>query len=137
MGISTIIPVVHPAMDYCNEEIVLRLADGYGWSHEEASAIFEETKSFLVKCATISGKHVPTKREDAGWHTFLLSTKDYRVFCKRYFGRFIDHVPTPIADCENNEGIKRMVNALSLCTSDQGGSQDGGGGSCNSDGTGG
>jgi len=27
------------------------------------------------------------------WHTFLLYSRDYEVFSKRYFGRFVYHVP--------------------------------------------
>ena len=44
--------------------------------------------------------------------------------------------------CRGVQGVLKGVlstdkHATSTCTSDQGGSQDGGGGSCNSDGTGG
>jgi hypothetical protein len=28
---------------------------------------------------------------DPGWHTFVLHTRDYREFCRRVAGRFIDH----------------------------------------------
>lgn len=32
---------------------------------------------------------------DDMWHTFLLFTKDYMYFCKKYFKKYIHHIPFP------------------------------------------
>jgi len=36
---------------------------------------------------------VPSLETDMFWHAFLMFTHDYRDFCMRHFGEFIDHVP--------------------------------------------
>ncbi|GGK17851.1 hypothetical protein GCM10010124_08020 [Pilimelia terevasa] len=35
---------------------------------------------------------------DLGWHTFLLDTMAYHVFCQRVASRFIHHVPDTDGD---------------------------------------
>ena len=50
----------------------------------------------------------PANLVDIGWHTFILHTKDYREFCDRIAGRFIDHVPT-----DDNGGDGKAHGALS------------------------
>ncbi len=35
----------------------------------------------------------PSKEVDELWHTFILFTADYREFCYKYLGQFLDHVP--------------------------------------------
>lgn len=42
----------------------------------------------------ICGIHSEMKEIDDMWHTFLLFTKEYMVFCKEYLGRFFHHCPT-------------------------------------------
>ena len=34
----------------------------------------------------------PSKEVDELWHLFILFTKDYREFCQKYLGQFLDHV---------------------------------------------
>ncbi|HMO78393.1 MAG TPA: hypothetical protein PKD95_04325 [Candidatus Paceibacterota bacterium] len=36
---------------------------------------------------------VPTVRADAVWHEHILDAANYRMFCDRLYGRFIDHTP--------------------------------------------
>ncbi len=52
---------------------------------------------------------MPSQVVDAAWHEFILFTKDYRNFCRRALGRFLDHTPaegmrTPTIA---QEGIRR------------------------------
>jgi hypothetical protein len=35
----------------------------------------------------------PSKEVDELWHLFILFTKDYREFCQKYLGQFLDYVP--------------------------------------------
>jgi hypothetical protein len=36
----------------------------------------------------------PSELVDIGWHTFILHTREYAVFCERVAGEFLHHVPT-------------------------------------------
>src|SRR5205823_112792 len=36
---------------------------------------------------------VSRRRVDDLWHTFILFTPQYREFCTRYFGKYVDHQP--------------------------------------------
>lgn len=45
------------------------------------------------------------------WHTFLLFTRDYADFCGRYFGSFVDHLPTD-EDDEGGVGARVDEDAL-------------------------
>src|SRR5215470_11921301 len=46
---------------------------------------------------------------DVAWHEFILFTRDYRAFCQRGLGRFLDHVPAEgmRAPTDAQEGIRR------------------------------
>jgi hypothetical protein len=102
---------------YKNDALVTKFSHEKGVDRERANQLFEETKSFLVRAASVRAPIEPPSREvDAMWHTFILFTKDYLVFCRNYLGTFVHHVP----------------HVLGGCTSDQDGSQDGGGMDCHS-----
>ena len=48
-----------------------------------------------VACALHPGDHLsPSEMVDAGWHAFLLHTREYAEFCARVAGRFIHHRPS-------------------------------------------
>ncbi|MBT2523883.1 hypothetical protein J7E91_00165 [Streptomyces sp. ISL-99] len=60
-----------------------------------ARRIVAQAAAFLAA----SGQHpgadlAPSKLVDIGWHTFILHTVDYALFCQQVAGRFIHHVPT-------------------------------------------
>lgn len=59
-----------------------------------AERIMDQALAFLGACAVTTSPLSPSEKVDIGWHTFILYTKDYRQFCDRIAGRFIDHVPT-------------------------------------------
>ncbi len=42
----------------------------------------------------IVGIHSEMKEIDDMWHTFLLFTKDYISFCKKYIGKYFHHTPS-------------------------------------------
>ncbi len=37
--------------------------------------------------------HHEMSEVDDMWHTFLLFTKDYMIFCDQYFGKYMHHMP--------------------------------------------
>ena len=59
-----------------------------------AERIMDQALAYLGTCAVSTAPLSPSTTVDIGWHTFVLYTKDYREFCERITGRFIDHVPT-------------------------------------------
>jgi hypothetical protein len=72
-------------------------------SHEEAARVLDATLNFLVMCVSYPGhSFTPSPLVDAGWHTFLLYTREYREWCEALAGRFIDHCPTDV-DCSTGD----------------------------------
>ena len=85
--------LVHP-------ETMERLAARITKDHPEldtavARRIVAQTAAFLAASAERPGLELsPSKLVDIGWHTWILHTADYAVFCEQIAGRFIHHVPT-------------------------------------------
>jgi hypothetical protein len=75
--------------------VVQRIQEEMKITMEEAQEVFDDTKKFLFLCGSYQETFAPTPRIDEGWHAFILHTRDYAIFCKTYFGKFIHHVPTP------------------------------------------
>lgn len=68
-----------------------------------ARRIIGQAAAFLAASSALPDAELaPSKAVDVGWHTWILHTIDYAVFCERVAGRFIHHVPTP--DGESIEG---------------------------------
>lgn len=85
--------LIEKIRSYKHAGVVARLRKEFGMSEDEASELFEDTKLFL--CLSLTGDSClsPTAKIDDGWHTFLLFTKDYALFCRDYLGHFVHHVP--------------------------------------------
>jgi len=71
-----------------------RIATDHGMDRSAAERIMDQALAFLGMCAVSTAPLSPSATVGIGWHTFILCTKDYREFCDRVAGRFIDHVPT-------------------------------------------
>ena len=69
-------------------ELIKYLWLGQKQAHDQKS--HPEDESLYFMCAM----HAEMKEIDDMWHTFLLFTRDYEVFCKTYFEVFIHHIPT-------------------------------------------
>lgn len=83
------------------ERLVTRLAAAEGCELTFARRVVDQALAFLGTSAKHRGEPLsPSRAVDPGWHVFLLHSRDYREFCRRVAGRFIDHVPTgdPPAD---------------------------------------
>lgn len=52
-------------------------------------------KDYFYICQLAGKKMVsmPSQAVDVMWHEFILFTRDYQLFCKKSFGRFLHHVP--------------------------------------------
>lgn len=81
------------------ERLVKRITKDEGISRNFAERIMDQALAFLGACAQNPGAPLaPSTFVDISWHTFVLFTRDYREFCERVAGRFIDHVPTDDGD---------------------------------------
>ena len=80
-------------LSYENDRVLARYSADYGVSLDDAKRSFEALKGFMVICAVKPGPKVTSDPIDKMWHTFLLFTREYKVFCEEYLGRFIDHEP--------------------------------------------
>ena len=67
---------------YSNSEVVLRFGNDFGFTTEEATKIFTETKKWLWLCAMRGADTTPLILFDEAlaidmmWHTFILFTKE-------------------------------------------------------------
>jgi hypothetical protein len=77
------------------EKLALRvMANDDGLDPDTAERIVEQALAFLMACAHYPDGHLsPSQTVDAGWHAFILHTRDYAEFCQRVAGRFIHHRP--------------------------------------------
>src|SRR5277367_4404316 len=55
---------------------------------------------------------VSSRRVDDLWHTFILFTPQYRQFCTRYFGRYVDHQPNTPSTPVSPEAFLNTFRAL-------------------------
>lgn len=77
------------------ERLVKRIIKDEDIEQHLAERIMDQALALLGACAQNPGAPLaPSDIVDIGWHTFILFTRDYREFCERVAGRFIDHVPT-------------------------------------------
>jgi len=88
------------SLTYKHPEVVLRIMEKASLNQSNAEALFYEMLSFLGEAAQSSEKSIPTKKVDLAWHEFILFTKDYALYCKKYLGKFIHHTPTPRLNSE-------------------------------------
>jgi hypothetical protein len=80
--------------------LVARLEADHPEVSGDAGRIVDQALAFLAACGPALDRGLrPSRAVDLGWHTFLLFTKDYALFCQEVAGAFIHHVPddTPIS----------------------------------------
>lgn len=92
---------LYQALGYSHDGVVQRFRRSWELSPTAADEVFGDMIRFLWINATLlhAGEGVlvsitqPITVIDEMWHTFLLFTRDYAVFCDEYLGRFIHHIP--------------------------------------------
>lgn len=100
-----------PVLLYRNDAVVSRIQAKEALARDEAETLFSDLLRFLYLCGRSSHACAPTARIDAAWHHFILFTRDYRDFCRTYFGRFIDHLPAVEGDSEDRQILRDTVRA--------------------------
>ncbi|RSM87539.1 hypothetical protein DMH04_11050 [Kibdelosporangium aridum] len=98
------------------ERLTHRVVRDEGYEPPLAVRVVDQALAFLGACAAGDGRPMsPSRLVDPGWHAFVLHTRDYREFCDRVAGRFIDHVPTDDARAGVGEpavALHRTVDAM-------------------------
>ncbi|MGH3783491.1 MAG: glycine-rich domain-containing protein [Acidimicrobiales bacterium] len=89
---------VRHGKDLIDGELFTRLAGRVAQEHqipiELAGRIMDQTLAFVVTSAAHPGAFLrPSRQVDTGWHTFLLDTRAYQLFCGAVTGVFIHHTP--------------------------------------------
>ncbi len=93
---------------YRNPDVVEKFLERFEVSPDEALELFVETCRWLWLCArrreqARAGRGSPPPLAidasllmlDEMWHTFVLFTRDYARFCRRFLGGYVHHAPTP------------------------------------------
>lgn len=93
---------INLALSYENSDIIDKFSSEYGVENDLAKEYFIEIKKFLYLCSNSTEKLAPSPEIDKIWHTFILFTKEYRLYCINFLGKFIDHVP------EVNKGVPTL-----------------------------
>ena len=68
------------------------LESNLGWSKDYLNRTITEYKK-LMYLAAVYRNIAPSDPIDQVWHQHILYTKDYRTFCERYMGFFLNHNP--------------------------------------------
>lgn len=95
-------------LEYRNDAAIENFRSSFDLPEQEVEEIFRETMKWMwLNEAT---KHLrnseglrlaidkPIVIIDEMWHSFILCTREYAKFCERFFGRFIHHRPTTMAE---------------------------------------
>jgi hypothetical protein len=98
------IPALDQLLEYENENVLDGFTKSFDISRAEAEHIFKEmlkwlwlsaySDTFEYQNVELNGIDEPLAILDEMWHTFILYTPDYHEFCRRYFGRYLHHMPT-------------------------------------------
>jgi hypothetical protein len=93
-------------LTYQNDHVIFKFMENWDVTEQEARDLFEETKKWLWLSADSvqrkdNGEEVPQLAVtfsmtlmDEMWHTFILFTREYQLFCWNYFGFYLNHAPT-------------------------------------------
>jgi hypothetical protein len=80
-------------------------------TEHQIGLVFKALRDYFQICAKADGRMVsmPSQVVDDAWHDFILFTKDYEVFCKKAFGKYLHHTPAEAmaSPSDASEGIKR------------------------------
>lgn len=86
--------MAHPPQPFLIEKFVKEFDE---YSEEDARAIFEDTKRFLIAGELLDRSLAPSLPVDNMWHAWILFTMDYHAFCD-ILGGYIHHRPIPKGD---------------------------------------
>lgn len=82
--------LAHPPQEF----LIEKYCREYDCTEDEARAIFEDTKRFLVAGELLGRSLAPSLPVDNMWHGWILFTMDYHEFCTK-LGGYVHHRPIP------------------------------------------
>ena len=82
--------------------------------HVMEEAITEFRKYLVLIALGHNRVGMCSKEVDEVWHTFILFTKDYTVFCLEVFGFFLHHEPALLSQPLGSEPRQRFLEAYNL-----------------------
>lgn len=96
-----------------------RFSTKQGVSKTEAQKVFNETKKFLILCASNCGSGLsPSTTVDEMWHTFILFSRDYFKFCELIGAGYIHHDPSvkpqPNSYQKTFDGLQKLFGKIDL-----------------------
>ncbi len=85
---------VEKILDWNFSEIKSYMLDKYVYNNQETiSAMHLEYARYLAICINYKESFPIAQKIDPFWHTHILHTKDYSIFCDHVAGRFLHHLP--------------------------------------------
>ena len=102
---------IEDVLKYENDKVISIFLRNNNISKIEANEIFSETLKWLYLCYKAGDKiNLSITSElhiiDEMWHSFIICTLDYEIFCHSYFNQFIHHEPNVNTNSNaNNEDI--------------------------------
>lgn len=99
------------------ERLVNRIMKDEDMPRELAERVLDQTVGYLRLAAFQPDGHFsPSALVDIGWHTFILYTREYRVFCGELTGGgFIHHEPTDDPEVPNlSTGPQQTMAAMQM-----------------------
>lgn len=103
---NLVVPEIETILQYKNLNVIKKFNAQFPVSIEESEDIFVELMKWLWLCSNHYHDIKLGKKDsqmivsfggtriiDEMWHTFILFTYDYELFCKKYFNHFIHHFP--------------------------------------------
>ncbi|MFI8422338.1 glycine-rich domain-containing protein [Streptomyces sp. NPDC085479] len=84
----------------------------FGYDREKAERATDQALAFLATVGTATVKMVPSDDVDGAVHAFILHTPDYREFCHKHAGRFLEHNPRPGGGGRALEEVQATAHAI-------------------------
>ncbi len=72
-----------------------RMIIKYTWSEQRTDDAIEQYRQYLYMTQVLGTPIAPTSDVDEIWHQHILHTNKYAIDCKKVFGKFLHHLPTP------------------------------------------
>jgi len=100
------------ALSYKNDDIIKKFCSEHRIDYSLAEEYFSELKKFLYLCSNSNETLAPSQEIDKIWHTFILFTKEYRLYCLNYLGKLVDHAPQVNKPTSSSENY--LINTINI-----------------------
>ncbi|GGT36529.1 hypothetical protein [Streptomyces purpureus] len=84
----------------------------FNYDQGKAERATDQAIAFVASVATATVEMVPSDDVDAALHAFILHTADYREFCEKNAGRFLEHNPRPGGGGRTLEDVTATAHAM-------------------------